>query len=362
MLQVIETLKQFNRSEIRSIAPTFNLLYPQCALQFRYNEYHSTKVQLQGVAEYILIPLSSNRYAFPFPYNYPFKRQSQVNFHYVENAAKSVITDGSSSLKKEMIETTLRNISSAYHVTLEKGQALIVPPGYFVYTEAKTLSMSLDILSPSKEQVSFYEILSVAIPCLLERSKIFIPPDEEEDPKRRKQRQSSTESKHLYHNESIICTQVYLVHVLSRINGIQNIQTYANNYYYSKYELLYSKQSLYMNNKYANQFHCYGNEPIFHKEIVRSLNRDLIETTAELIANKLNSPNVLSSSMKWLWLSNYIDSVLRKVYGSETSYGEIALFIKKCLDISGKLEVSLVIICIYTMRMLIPSRCLFVCI
>lgn len=56
-----------------------NLLYPNCALQFRYSEYNTVKIQLQGKAEYLLVPIQSSRFLFPFPYGYPFRRQSQVS-------------------------------------------------------------------------------------------------------------------------------------------------------------------------------------------------------------------------------------------------------------------------------------------
>jgi hypothetical protein len=102
------------------------------------------------------------------------------------------------SLHSSLIQESLNNISEVQRVVLEKGQALIIPPGYFVYTEARSLSVMLDIISPSKEQMSLYSILSIPIPCLLGRDRILTSP------------KNSNDSNYLYRNETIICTQVRL--------------------------------------------------------------------------------------------------------------------------------------------------------
>jgi hypothetical protein len=186
-------LKDYNVSEIRKISPVLHLLYPSCGLQTRYSEYHVSKVQIVGKAEYLLIPAQFNRFLFPFPYGHPFRRQSQVNLYRHRKQHDSV------SYQQEIIQQSISNISLVYQVTLEKGEVLMIPPGYFLHTEAKSLSMSVDILAPSMEQMILLEILSLPIPCLLERKSIFI---------NNTSSSITSSEKYLNVDESIVCTQV----------------------------------------------------------------------------------------------------------------------------------------------------------
>jgi hypothetical protein len=171
-------------------------LYPSCALQTRYSEYHVTKVQLLGKADYLLIPAQFNRFLFPFPYGHPFRRQSQVNLYRHHKHQNSL------SYQQEIIQESLSNISRVYQVTLEKGEALIIPPGYFLHTEAKSLSMSIDILAPSIEQMILLEILSLPIPCLLQRKSVLLNNTSPSTAS------SASNEKYLSMEESIICTEV----------------------------------------------------------------------------------------------------------------------------------------------------------
>jgi hypothetical protein len=102
---------------------------------------------------------------------------------------------------------------------------------------------------------------------------------------------------------------VYFAHVLSRLHGIKDISKYSKNLYLSRYELLFPKESLFMQ-KNLQQFKCYKNKKSFYNSLIANLNRDLIEETASLVASKLNAPE-LDKSTKWLWMGNYLDAVLK---------------------------------------------------
>lgn len=166
-----------------------------------------------------------------------------------------------------------------------------------MYTEAHTLSMTLDIVSPSVEQMILLEALSAPIPCLLEKGKIL------------GKDQGSHAKEKLQFNETIVCTQVYLVHILSRLYGITDIQKYSRNLYLSRYELLYSKDSLFIQ-KNLKDFKCYKNQQEFYDNFIQSLDRELIESFADNIAKKLNSSK-LHPSLKWFWVGNFIDAILK---------------------------------------------------
>lgn len=51
-------------------------------------------------------------------------------------------------------------------VTITAGEVLYVPPGYMVHTESTitNISISLEILSPSKEQILLLESLMIPLP------------------------------------------------------------------------------------------------------------------------------------------------------------------------------------------------------
>jgi hypothetical protein len=64
---------------IYNVAPLLNIIYPRCALQARYSEYHTFHVQLRGNSIYYIIPPSSHDYFHPYPYSHPLsQKQSQV--------------------------------------------------------------------------------------------------------------------------------------------------------------------------------------------------------------------------------------------------------------------------------------------
>jgi hypothetical protein len=50
------------------------------------------------------------------------------------------------------------------YVTLQPGETLFIPPGYLVHTEAQNMSVYMDVLSPSIEQVIFLETMSLSFP------------------------------------------------------------------------------------------------------------------------------------------------------------------------------------------------------
>ena len=50
------------------------------------------------------------------------------------------------------------------YTALSPGEALYIPPGYMVATEATSASVFLDILSPSKEQILLTEAILTPVP------------------------------------------------------------------------------------------------------------------------------------------------------------------------------------------------------
>lgn len=117
------------------------------------------------------------------------------------------------------------------------GQALFIPAGWLVHSEAQTLSATLDVLSASMEQVAILEALSIELPF----------------------------SKNLSLAQRIIHGQVFLVHVLSRVQGISTIRQYGRMLYTTRYEALYPADSLAIRD---HKFHCYRDQPdLYDREV-----------------------------------------------------------------------------------------------
>jgi hypothetical protein len=136
-------------------------------------------------------------------------------------------------------------------VELSPGETLFVPPGYAVLAEAKSLAITIDILSPSREQVLYMEALMTPLPMI------------------RYADQFNTNPPPLSEDERIIYTQVYLAHLISRIDGISSIGRYVRKLYKSRYSLQFPLDSLSMQ-ILASSFDCYKNQPKLHEQIVKS--------------------------------------------------------------------------------------------
>jgi len=168
-LQVIENLgKHFDKS-IYNIAPLFNILYPNCSLQTRYSEYHTTIVQLNGSTTYHFISPDKQYLLRPYPYHHPYSaRHSQVSsILYYTLLSHLICFDHIECLQINLDDEDV-NVSDLglQSVTITAGEVLYVPPGYMVQTESTitNISISLEILSPSKEQILLLESLMIPLP------------------------------------------------------------------------------------------------------------------------------------------------------------------------------------------------------
>lgn len=143
------------------------MLYAGCAIQIRYSEYHTAKIQLRGSSKVVLVsPEQASKLMF-FPYLHPSSRHSQVCLIILKTNAfcfTMII-----ALQIDWFQPTderwksARSIS-AHKVHLEPGDVLFVPPGWSVYHSALNLSLTLDVMGPSGEQVRLLEALSTKYP------------------------------------------------------------------------------------------------------------------------------------------------------------------------------------------------------
>lgn len=196
-----------------------------CALQFRYQEYHNLRVQLTGKANYYLVSPDQIADLLPFPSLHPAKGQSQINL-YLDS-------------EDPALSNKLKNIS-IWKTTMTKGDSLLIPPGYFLLSETEKLSSMIDILSVSKDHYQFLEALYTPLPFFKQKNMTL--------------------------DERLIYTQVYLVHLLSRIEGLSSIRQYSRALYRSRYGRIYPKDSMYFQ---SQDFQCFKGNESYHSSVVK---------------------------------------------------------------------------------------------
>eukprot|EP01031_Cornospumella_fuschlensis_P026490 gene26490-32014_t len=273
----------------QSVAPIFHFLYPQCSVQSRYSEYHTMRLQLHGSSMlYIYAPNKVTSQMKLFPYFHPSAYQSPLDSHNKQYP--------------------LHTQEALVHKTAP-GEIVYIPPGYMVYTEASTPSMYVDVHSISSEQKLYTESLSVQIPWY---------------------------AYNLTEMERVVYTQVFLVHVLSRVYGVTSMYQYGRKLYKSRYQALYPLESVLVQN---NEFKCYKDNPQYDN-IIKKMNRDEIERTASYVAQKFNDIHkIAGKDVKWILLGNYVEQIMGWAYQKNPSLLNLALFLKECLDMKAKIEV-----------------------
>lgn len=125
-------------------------------------------------------------------------------------------------------------------VVLNPGEVLYVPPYWLVHTEAATLSLSVDVLSVSKEQLLLMPADHMGLPF--------------------KEEQVATKE------QRIVSAQVFLVHVLSRVQGFTSVLKYARSLYQSRYAALYPEDGLYLQ---KSRFQCLRDQTKKYNAIIK---------------------------------------------------------------------------------------------
>ena len=126
------------------------MLYPHSALQYRYSEYHTFRIQLNGYAEYTIIPPEFMQHLHLFPSIHVAAYQSQINFKFPK--IKSINSSTADDIRGQ-------------HVSLCPGEVLYIPPFHSVRVDTDdVLAVGIDVLSPSLEQLILLEGYSMPVP------------------------------------------------------------------------------------------------------------------------------------------------------------------------------------------------------
>jgi hypothetical protein len=198
------------------------------ALQARHTDYHMVKLVLAGSCRLTLYSPKHARYLHPFPSIHAANSQSQVNIY------------------DENINTTFPGFKNAEQlsVTLDAGSMIYIPPFWHVHTEDISyngVSFGVDVLSVSAVQSLLLEAHSTSLPLR----------GEELDLEKKEHR--------------VIASMVYIVHVLSRVNGIESPRKFAQSLYQARFSQLYPENSLFF--MQHRDFVCYQDQ----QELLQSI-------------------------------------------------------------------------------------------
>lgn len=282
---------RINETDHEPPPPSLSILYPHSALQARYSEYHTMKVQIQGACIYTLISPTFSKKLHPYPSIHLSQKQSQINFYDQNNTVKNV-----------HFMTKLVN----------PGDVIYIPPYWYVHIESRhQLSLTLDVLSVSKEHLLLQNIWHMQLPF----------------------NNDTITTK----NGRIVSAQVYLMHLLSRLHGFESPKRFSKLLYKTRYSKLYVENGLFVQSS-RNKFQCLRDTPSAHMDIVRKLDSNFIESTAQYAADLIQKNNFITPSIKWLFIGDYVEHIGRWAMGNPD---ETVLFIRECFQFDHKIDVVL---------------------
>jgi hypothetical protein len=117
-----------------------------------YDSVHNFFIQVFGKKKFLLFPPNAIEDLYVFPKGHPNARQSRINFNEPE-----------ATLLKSRFPNFLGNENSGllqgYEVTLNPGEMLYVPPGWFHAVWAKSVSISLSLWQSDEEIITQRMIL-----------------------------------------------------------------------------------------------------------------------------------------------------------------------------------------------------------
>ncbi len=440
--------------------PEMWMISPGAALQARYSEGHTVRLQLTGTVRYTLFSSSILHQMYLHPSYSGKARQSQVPMYRYDHVPDILAEiNAAISSEDEAINRTRQSKSSSDYfnffnailkcehngekirgksaaevtvagcmrfATLTPGQMLYIPPYWSVHAEALDANATVKILQKdvfSQNQGVEHETQKTSTQVTqpeIDRKVLAMENSQTDSSQRRAtptqppgggvavavdiyspsetqlvlgeawhmripivdafQSANSNDNFTISPAERIIATQVYAVHVLSRLRTkvdgetsksrsaalkrinkfLSSPKTFSSRLYKSRYESRYPQHSLFMQQQ-LKDFTCYRirtssatsingtdgtigsesmNEEIVNK-VLRKLDRRLIESRAQFIADCFLDPSLDTepAAVRLTWIENYIERLAYWAMGGEGDVYRAGLFVLQCLDQKDMLNV-----------------------
>jgi hypothetical protein len=304
-LRVKEDVIIEGKISIKHPDPQLTMMYPQTVLQARMSDYHTIRVQLSGQGRYYTIAPEYARTLHPYPSIHAAASQAKVDL-YGEDAISRY---------------PLLQHAKAKLTVLEPGDVLYIPPYHYVHCEAgnQSLITYLDVLSPSIEQLIIAEASYL-------RTNFSVFDEGGSD-------------------EKIAAVQMYLVHIISRIDGLPPPKQYAASLYESRYASLYHSDSL-AARKLDALLNCDIDDEVRMSKVVAKISKERLVALAEVVAGAFND-DAITLPLRWEYFGNYLETIiswamqdLKTSMIGESDTERVALFLRRCMNVDKKLEVS----------------------
>lgn len=331
------------------------------SLQAHYSEFHRMVIQLQGQSTYYLSHPKYTKFMYIFPSNHPFHRFSQVPMevseqHQRENSAPE--------------RFPLFQKAKFRSITLSEGEVLYIPPYWMSRVEIvpgegilNSSSRDLSLYPTEREFViakqlhAFLEVESASLEQLVLLEALHMPYPQFLVDKRNEK---------LNPMERMVCGQVLVMHVLSRLDGLRasegggSPQKFIDQLLEQRYTpntLLRLPDSLFVD-QLQHSLDCMQTHPEEHASLIQRMNYDAIVKFAKYLANcfndpVLNPPSTSSRSkhrvdgVKLTSLYDFIEKVGLWSMQDSRSYNKqssplynVVIFLQQCFKFDSMIPIS----------------------
>lgn len=261
------------------------------ALQAHYSEFHRMVLQLQGSSSYYLSHPKYSKYMYMFPSNHPFHRYSQVS-------VEAPGPEGENEFEEEE-DFPLFKKAKFRSVTLSAGEVLYIPPYWMSRIEVVSADDSVvtdrdrdPSLHPTEREFaiakqlhSFLEVESASLEQLVLLEAMHTPFP---------QFVSGVRNEKLNPMQRMVCGQVLIMHLLSRLDGLVGAspRKFINQLIEQRYTsntLLRLPDSLFVH-QLQDSLDCMQAHPKEHEKLIQTMDYQVIVRFVKHLANCFSDP------------------------------------------------------------------------
>ena len=356
-------------------APTWWVAHPGLALRGRYSPYHTVRVQLTGRSTVTLFPPSLMNAMHLYPHLHTSFAQVQAT----PEMCNEALTD------KGLNEAQLPFFARLCHsrgngkaaagqglvlnrirmVRLEPGQAVYIPPFWISALEVDkgSVATGLEISSHSDAQTALMRAEMIDIPFPLRLLDLNLPMQLDEeyiwlqekllmyanmtsdelipfaaDKKVHERDNERVQEWYALSNEEkmstrVVACSIWLVHVLSRIDGLPTPASLGRQLYQSRWESISPRDSLRMQS--FPDMGCGVDAPQATVDILIPMLTRNVPTRSQHVADQVNL--IKDPHIRLQWSMNYIELIAKFAMSDPSA---VPNFIEQCLDMDSKIIIE----------------------
>ena len=355
--------------------PTWWIAHPGLALRGRYSPYHTVRVQLTGRSTVTLFPPSLMNAMHVYPHLHTSFAQVQAT---PEMCNEALTDKGLSEARLPFFAKLCHSrgngkaaagqglvLNRVRKVRLEPGQAVYIPPFWISALEVDkgSVATGLEISSHSDAQTALMRaemidipfpvrLLDLNLPIHMDEEYIWLQekllmytkmtPEElvpfsadkkvhERDMERLQEWYDLPEMKKM--SIRVVACSIWLVHVLSRIDGLPTPASLGRQLYQSRWEAISPGDSLSMQG-FPNMG-CGIHAPQASVDILIPMLSRHVPTRSQHVADQVNL--VKDPHIRLQWSMNYVELIAKFAMSDP---GVVPNFIEQCLDMDAKIIIE----------------------